>query len=122
MKKKAAGPKLKNFFSAEPSCVVHGAGTKCVTGRGPSFSKKAEYVFKKLAQEKFNIQKPGSTGMWGASVVKGFDTSAGKRYYAGTDSSKSMGMAQNKAVFNARMKFQNNPADSITTQQFKAFK
>lgn len=52
MKKTAAGPKLKNFFTQEPSCIVHGSGTQCVTGKGPNFSKKAEYVFKKLASPK----------------------------------------------------------------------
>jgi len=49
MKKTAATPKLKNFFATEPSCVVHGAGTQCVTGREPSFSKKAEEILEKIA-------------------------------------------------------------------------
>lgn len=41
MKKTASRPKLKNFFAPEPSCIVHGAGKKCVTGKAPSFEKKA---------------------------------------------------------------------------------
>ena len=50
MKKTASEPKMKDFFAPEPACIVHGAGKKCVTGRGPSFSKKAEIVFEKIAQ------------------------------------------------------------------------
>jgi hypothetical protein len=49
MKKTGSVPKLKNFFASEPSCVVHGAGKQCVTGKAPSFSKKAEAVFNKIA-------------------------------------------------------------------------
>ena len=41
MKKTAAAPKLKNFFAAEPSCIVHGAGKQCVYGKAPNFAKKA---------------------------------------------------------------------------------
>lgn len=47
--KKGSVPKLKNFFASEPSCVVHGSGKQCVTGKAPSFSKKAEFVFNKIA-------------------------------------------------------------------------
>lgn len=52
MKKTASKPKLKNVFGTEPSCIVHGAATKCETGKAPSFSKKAMFVFNKLAMAK----------------------------------------------------------------------
>lgn len=39
---------LKNFFASEPSCKALGKATKCVLGKAPKFSKKAELVFKKI--------------------------------------------------------------------------
>lgn len=83
---------------------------------------KAEHVFNKLAQEKFNITKAPQSGVWDTTVVKKFDTPAGPRFYTGQHSSRDMSMAQNRAVFNARIKATTNPADSVTTQQFNNFK
>lgn len=58
MKKISSRVNLKNFFANEPACVVHGAGTKCVMGKGPSFGKKAEYIFEKLSGINFKTLLP----------------------------------------------------------------
>ena len=50
MKKTAAGPKMKSIFASEPMCKVHGAATKCVFGKAPSFSKKAEFLTPETAK------------------------------------------------------------------------
>jgi hypothetical protein len=41
-------PKLKNFFTLEPSCKALGSAKKCALGKSPSFSKKATVVFEKI--------------------------------------------------------------------------
>lgn len=43
--------KLKNFFQAEPPCIALGSAKNCQFGKSPGFSKKAEIVFNKLAEE-----------------------------------------------------------------------
>ena len=42
-------PKLKNFFGPEPKCKALGSAKKCVFGKAPNFSKKAEIVFEKIS-------------------------------------------------------------------------
>lgn len=59
MKKTAAAPKLKNFFAAEPPCVVHGAGTQCVTSKAPSFAKKAGLKLPKKLYSKLMTEYGG---------------------------------------------------------------
>jgi len=84
---------------------------------------KAELVFNKLAQG-YPVKKSisNNNGMFTGKSVLRFNTPAGRRYYMGQDSSKGMQMAINKANMNARIKFNTNPADSMTTQQYNKFK
>jgi hypothetical protein len=124
MKKTAAVPKLKNFFASEPSCVVHGAGKQCVTGKAPSFSKKAEYVFEKLSQVVLSGTSPAppvnGKPRYDAWAVNKIKTSQGDRYYKATvPGVHDPGFGKLQAGMLAQKKFFTSKADSLPTSQYK---
>ncbi len=85
---------------------------------------KAKMVFNKLAQDGTGIKNrvtPLGKGFQGTSVM-GFGTGTSRRYYQGRGEGLRMDSAMRNAKMQANLKFNKNPADSITTQQYNKFK
>lgn len=55
-------------------------------------------------------------------AAQSFITPKGRRFYAGTGSSRDLGISGKKATMEAIRRLITNPADSLTTQQFNQFK
>ena len=127
MKKTASRPKLKNFFQSEPPCKALGSAQSCQFGKAPSFSKKAEIVFEKLAQVVLAGTTPAPSinnkpryNAWAVNRVK---TPQGPRYYKATiPNVHDKGFGKSQAGMSAQNKFFKTPADSLSTVDFNKLK
>lgn len=75
-------------------------------------------ILKKIAQEVVKFKDQGNTT---TNIVK-VQRPEGARFYKGTSVGPGSMFRKSQATFNAVLKSQNNPSDSVTTKQVEQFR